>query len=350
MKRRRLALACVLWACVALPMNAARAAPAQSCEGSGRLSYVCGPVNVEDMVRAPGTRWLIGSSMHVGRNIPRGGPGLYLIDSEAKTARPAAIVLGPEPKDGPFAGCPAPDLTILATHGLELRAGTGGRHTLYAVNHGGRETIEVFQVDARSGPPTLTWTGCLILPANTWENSIAALPGGGLAMSKYAALDKLDAAPVLRGEITGTVYIWKPGAGFSELAGAQLSGNNGLLASADGKWLWVNDQGRGQIVRFALDGSQPPTYAKVAFLPDNLRWAPDGTIVAAGQIMSAGDSLAQAHGWGVARLDPQTMAVTPMMTEPGRPEFSNGTVALQVGKTLWIGTFRGDRIAYVQIP
>jgi hypothetical protein len=87
----------------------------------------------------------------------------------------------------------------------------------------------------------------------------------------------------------------------------------------------------------------------VGFRPDNLRWAPDGTILAAGQIIAVDGSLAAANGWGVARIDPQTMAVTPVMTEPGRSEFSNGTVALQVGKTLWLGTFRGDRVAYAPV-
>jgi hypothetical protein len=43
------------------------------------------------------------------------------------------------------------------------------------------------------------------------------------------------------------------------------------------------------------------------------------------------------------------MAVTPILAEPGRKAFDNGTVALQVGKTLFLGTFRGDRIAYTDL-
>ncbi len=325
-----------------------RAAEAAACAPAGGLSFVCGVANVEDMVRVPGTRWLIGSSMRLGKAAAQPGAALYLIDSEAKTARAAAIAIAPA-KDGPFAGCPAPDPLRLGTHGLELRAGEGGVHTLYAVNHGGRESLEVFRIDARGAAPTIAWRGCIMMPANAWANSVAALPGGGLAISKFADLDKLNMGPVFRGETTGVTYIWTPGAGFRELEGARLSGNNGLLASKDGKQLWVNDQGRLQIVRFAIDGSAPPAFAKVGFRPDNLRWAPDGTILAAGQIIAVDGSLAAANGWGVARVDPETMAVTPVMTQPGRPEFSNGTVALQVGETLWLGTFRGDRVAYAPI-
>jgi hypothetical protein len=349
MKSRVLALMGAVAVSMAMPMvgsGQTPAADASSCAPVGGLSFVCGVTNVEDLVRVPETRWLIGSSMRQARAAATPGAALYLIDTVGKTVSTAVIAIEPA-KDGPFAGCPAPDPTRLGTHGLELRAGEGGMHTLYVINHGGRESLEVFRVDARGATPTIAWTGCLMMPPNTWANSVAALPGGALAISKFADLDTLSMEPVFRREITGVTYIWKPGAGFSELPGARLSGNNGLVASEDGKWLWVNDTGRQQVVRFAVDGSAPPAYAEVGFNPDNLRWAPDGAMLVAGQIIPKGGSLAALNGWGVARIDPKSMGVTPVMTEPGRPEFSNGTVALQVGKTLWLGNFRGDRIAYV---
>ena len=347
------ALICALLVGAAWPHSASRAAEAPaSCAPSGDLSYVCGVSNVEDMVLVPGTAWVIGSSMRTGKKADAGGDPLYLIDTVHKVARVAAIVVGPEPKTGPFAGCPAPDMAHLGTHGLELRAGTGGAHTLYAVNHGagGRETMEVFKVEAKgAAAPVLTWTGCTRMPANSWMNSIAAMPGGGLMLSEFEDLDKIDMVPVFEGKTTGKTYFWTPAGGFKEFEGGRLSGNNGLLASKDGKTLWINDQGRKQVIRFALDGSAPPVYAKVGFRPDNLRWTPDGKIMAAGQKIEVGGSLGANNPWGVARVDPQTMAVTPVLDEPGRPEFSNGTVALQVGDTLWLGNFRGDRVAYVKL-
>jgi len=353
-KSQILAVACALSMSLALPPaggpGRAHAADAPSCAPLDGLSFVCGVKNVEDIVRVPGTRWLIGSSMRLGKATHEPGAALYLIDSEAKSATTAAIGSDPA-KDGPFANCPVPDLTRLGTHGLELREGEGGIHTLYAINHGGRESMEVFRVDARGPAPAIAWTGCIMMPANAWANSVASLPGGALVISKFADLDKLRSTmgPVYRGETTGVTYIWTPGAGFSELKGARLSGNNGVVVSKDGKRLWINDQGRYQIVRFMLDGSAPPAYAKVGFRPDNLRWAPDGTILAAGQIVAVDGSLAANNGWGVARINPDTMAATPVTTQPGRPQFSNGTVALQVGNTLWLGTFRGDRIAYIPV-
>jgi hypothetical protein len=40
------------------------------------------------------------------------------------------------------------------------------------------------------------------------------------------------------------------------------------------------------------------------------------------------------------------MKLHPVMAEAGNPEFGDATVALKVGGNTFIGTFRGDRIAY----
>jgi hypothetical protein len=60
-------------------VGTAHAAETQPCRTTGPLSYVCGVSNVEDMVQVPGTRWLIGSSMRLGKKAMAGGDPLYLI-------------------------------------------------------------------------------------------------------------------------------------------------------------------------------------------------------------------------------------------------------------------------------
>ncbi|HEY4030486.1 MAG TPA: SMP-30/gluconolactonase/LRE family protein [Caulobacteraceae bacterium] len=328
--------------------EAATAAPARDCAADGAISYICGLTSVEDMVKVPHGRWIIGSSMKLGKQAPD-SQGLYLIDSQAKTGHRAVIRPGPAQGKAPYAGCTRPDFAAMVSHGLELRPGKDGHDTLYAINHGGRETMELFDLRETKGEPVLTWSGCVKLPANAWINSVAALPNGAFAVTKYSDLDKINLTPVLKGELTGTVYIWRPGAGFTEMKGARLSGNNGIVATPDGKYLFVDDYGRRRVMRYALDGSEPPKSAEVAFCPDNVRWAPDGSILVAGQDMSLAKPAQGPNPWGVARLDPRTMAVTPVLTEPGSKAFDNGTVALQVGKTLFIGTFRGDRVAYASV-
>jgi len=94
-----------------------------------------------------------------------------------------------------------------------------------------------------------------------------------------------------------------------------------------------------------LSGEGERTSVKVDFNPDNLRWAPDGAILATGQFITA-QNLTAKHGWATVRVDPRTLKVTPLVKEPGLAEFDDATSAVQVGKTYWFGTFRGDRVAY----
>ena len=81
--------------------------------------------------------------------------------------------------------CPGPlDLEkpdAFRAHGLYLKPGQGAVHTLYVVHHGTRESIEVFEVDARATPPALTWVGCAPALSTLNFNSVVALPEGGFA-------------------------------------------------------------------------------------------------------------------------------------------------------------------------
>ena len=106
---------------------------------------------------------------------------------------------GPTPRSAPAAG---PLTGGFRPHGLNLRPGPDGRHTLYVVRHGAREAIEVFELDARRRQrPVLTWTGCAEAPEGVTFNSVAALPGGGFAATHFA-------------RPAGRVWEWAPGVGL----------------------------------------------------------------------------------------------------------------------------------------
>jgi hypothetical protein len=315
-------------------------AGATACAPAGKLSFVCGLVNVEDFVPVDAGRWLVGGSFKPG------SVGLYLIDTAAKTAKPVALSIAAKPD--PLYKCAAPDLKGLATHGLDIVPGQGGISTVYAVNHGGRESVEMFRLNPAKG--SAEWVGCVVLPPGANGNSVAALAKGAFVVTKFLDNNDKEAFQhILAGQINGVVYLWTPGKGFSEVPGTQLSGDNGILASRDGKWLYVNAYGTRQIYRVPLSGPGEPTIVNVDFNPDNLRWAPDGSILATGQFVNA-QNLGAKHGWATVRVDPQTFKVTPLVKEPGLAEFDDATTAVQVGKTLWFGTFRGDRIAYRALP
>jgi hypothetical protein len=320
----------------------AQSAPAgsTSCTPVGDLSFVCGVVNVEDFLPVEGGRWLVGGSLQPG------SAGLYLIDTAAKSFKPVILSIAAQPD--PEYPCAAPDLKGLATHGLDVVPGPNGVSTVYAINHAGRDSVEVFRLNAGKG--SAEWVGCVVMPSGVNPNSVAALPKGGFVVTKFMDnADKEAFQHILAGQINGVVYLWTPGKGFSEIPGTQLSGDNGIVVSHDGKWLFVNAYGTHEIYRVPLTGAGERSSVKVDFNPDNLRWAPDGKIFVTGQFVTP-KNLNEPLAWATVLLDPKTLKVTPVVKEPGSKEFSGATTAVQVGSTLWFGTFRGDRIAYRTAP
>ncbi len=317
------------------------AARRSACAPAGDLHFVCGLINVEDFLPVDGGRWLVGSSYQAG------SVGLYLIDTAERTARPVALSIA-RVRDARYQGCPAPDLSKLSTHGLDVVPAGAGIATVYAVNHGGRESVEIFRLEAARD--AAQWTGCVLMPPGANGNAVAALPsGGGFVVTKFMdTRDKQGFQHLMAGAVTGVVYHWTPGRGFSEVPGTRLPGDNGVVVSRDGKWVFVNAYGSDEIYRVALSGGAQPTSVKVAFHPDNLRWAPDGTLFDTGQFIEPRRSGGppRPDAWATVRLDPRTMAVTTLVKEPGTAEFGDATSAVQIGDTLWFCTFRGSRVAY----
>jgi hypothetical protein len=297
-------------------------------------------INVEDMLPVDNGREIVAGSYK------EGSVGFYLIDVATKTAKPVALSVAAKPD--PVYGCPGPpDFSKLATHGLDVRPGRGGTDTLYAVSHGGREAIEVFNLDARKA--TAEWIGCVMGPPGSVANSVVGLRDGSIVFTKFLdSNDKDGIQTVMSGKVNGVIYHWVPGKGTSEVPGSQFSGDNGLLASPDGKTLYVNAYGTKEVWKIPLSGKGPRASAKVEFNPDNLRWGENGQIWVTGQFRNPANP--GPTDWGVARLDPENMYLSTVLTAPGMPQFDNATTAVRAGGLMWLGTFRGDRIAYMPAP
>jgi hypothetical protein len=328
------------------------------CEAVGDYAFVCGMQNPEDLVRVPGTRWIIASGMAPGA-------GLYLVDSQAKSW--VALYPGAAPRAvqdmQTFGACPgSPDPSHFVPHGLALRPGTGGRSTLYVVGHGGREAIEVFDVDANGETPVLTWRGCVLTPDAMEANSVAALADGSLLVT-IPLLTGVDIAEALLGQNTGGVFRWSPGdAAMVPVQGTQLPYANGIEVSADGQEFYVASSGLFTVT--AYSNTNPAqvlrTTAPFDFVPDNLHMGADGKLLTAGLNLrdtACGDVKRSLEftleefatcprPFTVAAIDPQTMQVDVVATGPANNQFSNITMALEVGEELWVGSFGSDRVAY----
>ena len=203
MKFSGIAASLVIAASVAAPHSAraqsASAGPAASCAPAGDLHFVCGLTNVEDFLPVEGGRWLVGGSYKPG------SVGLYLIDTATKTAIPVSLSI--TAKTDPIYHCAAPDLKGLSTHGLDVTPARGGITTVYAVNHGGRESIEVFKLNAAKA--SAQWVGCVVLPPGANGNSVTILSNGAFAVTKFLDNnDKQAFQHILAGQINGVVYLW----------------------------------------------------------------------------------------------------------------------------------------------
>src|SRR5207253_1753445 len=125
--------------------------------------------------------------------------------------------------------------------GLNLRPGANGVHTVYMVHHGFRESVEVFELDAKPKMPTLTWVGCVVAPENTGLNSVSPVPAGGFAVTNLARRGGAGRGrSITDGGNTGEVWEWNPKDGWKIVPGSESPTPNGIEVSKDGKWVYVN--------------------------------------------------------------------------------------------------------------
>ncbi|MGE3692535.1 MAG: hypothetical protein AB7F98_14265 [Novosphingobium sp.] len=335
-----------------------------ACSGSGpQVQYVSGVPNAEDLVPIPGTRWIVAGGLdEPGKTFGR----LTLIDRESRTAR--LLFSGESPvtsdlRDGD-PKCPGPlEPGKFGAHGIGLRVDGEGRGTLYAVNHTGREAIELFALDWSGKEPTAVWTGCIPLPERVLSNGVAPLPGGAIAVTWMNAPEyftgpngREQAAAwipkFVAGETTGYAAIWTAAGGWQKVPGSEGSVPNGIEASKDGRWLYVNLWGNQELRRVPV-GEGKAAGVKLDFMPDNVRWGDDGKLWIAG---AAGDRQAYFecstkpgchNDYRIASLDPATMKASELAHPDTRPDFGDATAAVGVGGEVWIGSNPTERVAWM---
>lgn len=335
-------------------MRAQAPAPA-ACAPAAGLTFICGLQNPEDVVLVPGTRWLVTSGMAPGA-------GLSLVDTQAKAVR---TLYGPNTASvradrARFADCPSPlDPKQAVLHGLALRPAAGGRYTVYATNHGGRESVEAFEVSVGpGGVPSATWTGCVLLPPQLAANSVAAFSDGTL-VATVLMLPGRTFADAFAMRNTGIVLQWRPGTpAFVELKGTELVANNGIDTSPDDREFYVASTPTHRVYAFsrANPGAGPLRFAQLKdFGPDNVRWAAGNRLITAGLIddePACGGKpkdetgIRCPMGYAVATIDPKTMTATEIARGPRTPAFTGTAMAAVVGNELWLGSFLADRLAY----
>jgi len=321
--------------------------PLMECGAHGDTEVLCGTRSPEDLEVTPDGKFLIVPQFVNGRGGP-GGIGLTLFDIAAKTYAKMPVTVEPR-KDWGDASCPGTIGDMLTPHGISLAKRSGGAMELYVVNHGGRQSMEMFELKPSGGSWTLVWHGCV--PAMLDYNDVAALPDGGYIATHPTALRGAD---MTGKEATGFVSRWAAGKGETELPGTRAGYPNGVLVSSDGRYMYFNAWTAKEVHKYDLKANKEVGVVKLDFMPDNITWTDKKQMLAAGVKGTQGDCPAGSgspciQGFGVAEIDPAKMTAKTVFDSQGKGALIGGvSVALQVGNSMYVGSFQGDRL--VKIP
>ena len=313
-------------------------AGAVPCDPVGEDQFICDLVSPEDLAIIPDSEWVIASGAQEGGRI-------HLVHARDKTTTVLFPTAQPDERldTTTYPTCPGPleEEEAFRAHGLYLKPGDAV-HTLYVVHHGTRESVEVFEVDAQATPPALTWVGCAPALSTLSLNSVVALPEGGFAATSGP---------------TGDVWEWHTGVGWARIPGSADTAPNGLEISKDGRWMYIAGWSEEKLTR--ISRGQTPVQKDVidlGFRPDNLRMSPDGSVIlAAGHTDKDGRSITDPREplretSNVSTIDPDTLEIRRIFEHSAMDGFVASTTATQIGNELWLGSYRGDRIAYLPMP
>jgi SMP-30/Gluconolactonase/LRE-like region len=329
------------------------APPLASCGVHGDIEVLCGTHSPEDLELAPDGKFLIATQFVNQGRAGTTGAGMALFDLAKKTFTKMTVTDEPDKSWGDPA-CPGPIGDTLVSHGESLRKRSNGKWALYVVNHGGRQSIEMYELKAAAGGWALVWHGCEV--AQHDYNDVAILPDGGFVGTYPTALSSGGTGGPFGGTVTGYVARWTPGKGESEIMNTRIRYPNGVVVSTDGRFMYVNEFAGSQVFKYDLKDEKMIGSVKVDFLPDNLTWTKEGKLLAAGVKGARGDCPEGSgrpciQGFGVAEIDPKKMQAR-VIFDSGTHEPLIGGVssALEVGNSIYLGAFQGDRLVKIPYP
>ena len=344
----------VLGMWLALTVSAA-AGSTGDCKEIDGIESICGLDKPEDIVAAPNGRDIIFGQF--GEN-----GSLAVLDTHNNSVHTLFPGSDSRLAEDEFWGehsCRKPSSSLQA-HGIDLSQRSDGRWQLLAVNHGGRESVEFFELEfGNEGRPRAIWRGCVVMPEQGNINDVAALPDGGFLVTHMADKDSQMWQLFLSffGVDSGYVYRWDREAGFSPVAGTEGQMPNGILLSPNGEHFFLNIYFGNELRKYDLASGELLGSVEIE-KPDNLSWNDRGKLLVASQHASTLELLSSLEQEGSApsllpfsiyEVDPDTLEKRLLLRREGEP-MGAGTVAVEVGGNLYIGSYAGDRMIKMAVP
>ncbi len=329
-----------------------------TCEDANDIHPICGFQNPEDLALLPDGHTVIVSQFGL---MDGSKPGNLVIFDSANEATWMGFTGGtsaatPTPNWGD-PECPGPPSAQFSPHGIDLARRPDGALQLLVVNHGGRESIEFFEVET-GDQPALIWRGCAIPPPDSYLNDVVTLPDYGL-LATHMMPRHSELVGMLRGGFgfdTGQVLEWRPAGGWRGVAGTEAPFPNGIEVSEDGRSIYLNAYMAGEVRRIDRETGALLARAKVPS-PDNSAWGRDGRLWVASHRGDARDQMA-CYGldsgtcpmaFDIVALDPETLEAEVLVSLEG-PPMGAGTIALDLGDEMLIGSFASNRLIRVPNP
>ncbi len=335
------------------------------CESANGVTPICGFKHPEDLEVMAGERLMIVSEYgSISGKIPGSLSSYHTEDGTIMRLFPdaSATIHAPSSENSMWGdkNCPGPPTAAFSPHGIHHNIDLAPERLL-VVNHGGRESIEIFEVtlDAGGNNVSLAWRGCVVAAPGTWLNDVVGSLNGGFVatnmMPRDFTLEQMMATEASKDD-SGYALEWHHDSGWRKLPGTDGALTNGIEISPDGKVLFINYYLGSKIVAVERETGKH-LWAIELEGPDNTSWAPDGKLlVATHQHTTLKDVLECAGAdipycpiaYEIMAIDPNTGSYTLRYQGIGAP-MAAATVGVQIGQTLYLGSFAGERIGRVEL-
>jgi hypothetical protein len=326
-------------------------------ERVGELGALCGVERPEDFALVASQNLIIVSEERSGGRLMGLRPDR--LEAEPLTLWPAALATDDSTTDGiGDPDCDAPNTATFAPQGLSVldRSASGGSIRVAVVAHGGRETVQFFDLTSDESP-ALRWRGCIFYPPHTTGNGIAFRRDGSLLATNFLpeGAGEEGARHRLRGGLgfdTGDVLLWTATGGWTHIPDTAGAMPNGIVvARTESEEFYFADAGNWSVaIVEPVGGSWRVERVRVGGAPDNLTLTEDGRVLAT-VVTFGGDKPVLCGiggrqcrlGWAIWEVDPRTRSAELVFEHDGSA-IGSATTAFTLGPYLLIGTMIDDRV------
>lgn len=326
----------------------------EECKSSKEIEVICLVKNPEDLAVTPDNDFLIVSEFGGIEPLEEMIPGkLSLLNLKTEEIEPLDTFYSNNTWGDGL--CSRKNNDLLGPHGIDLITRKDGLYQLAVVNHIEYESVEMYELIKSETSWHLIWRGCVRAPVENYLNDVSLKSDGSLFVSHMYDRDSSISTFLLAAlfkKKTGYVLQWNNKQGFSKVVESEGSMPNGLAYDENNNLLYINDNLGDKVRILDLNNkiSVADTYLNA---PDNLILTKESLWVTTldHEILDTLKCIEYtvcALPFSVYELDPLTLEEKQRFSFR-KTVFGLPTVALPVKDKIWIGSFRSDRIAYLNL-